>query len=158
MISDQLRRLLIEQVGHELGAHQKYMGISLYFARQSLDRWAGLFRAQALEEAEHAEKITTFLVDNDVDFDLPALKAATTRYRSAADAVKAALQSEQAVTDQFNAMATAAREAGDHRSLQFLQWFIDEQVEEERTMRGLLDLIASGINLFQSQQLLPGSD
>ena len=45
-------------------------------------------------------------------------------------------------------------EAGDHRAHQFLQWFIDEQVEEERTMRALLDLLASGINLFQAQELL----
>jgi len=44
--------------------------------------------------------------------------------------------------------------AADHRSLQFLQWFIDEQVEEERTMRALLDLLASGINLFQAQEAL----
>jgi ferritin len=51
-------------------------------------------------------------------------------------------------------MATAAVEAGDHRGLQFLQWFIEEQVEEERTMRALLDLLASGINLFQAQELL----
>jgi ferritin len=60
------------------------------------------------------------------------------------------------VTGQFDAMATAAVEAGDHRGLQFLQWFVDEQVEEERTMRALLDLLASGINLFQAQDLLAG--
>jgi ferritin len=51
-------------------------------------------------------------------------------------------------------MASAAVEAGDHRGFQFLQWFIDEQVEEERTMRALLDLLESGINLFQAQALL----
>ena len=158
MISEGLRRLLIEQVGHELGAHQKYTGISIYFARQSLHRWAKLFRDQAIEEAGHAERIVTFLVDNEVEFDLPAVKAGSTRYPSAGAAVQAALDSELAVTDQFNVMATAARDAADHRSLQFLQWFIDEQVEEERTMRGLLDLIGSGINLFQAQQLLPESD
>ena len=58
------------------------------------------------------------------------------------------------VTAQFDALAAAATKAGDHRSLQFLQWFIDEQVEEERTMRGLLDLVASGVNLFQAESLL----
>ena len=93
MISEGLRRLLIEQVGHELGAHQKYTGISVYFARQSLDRWAKLFRDQAIEEAGHAERIVTFLVDNEVEFDLPAVKAGSTRYPSAAAAVQAALDS-----------------------------------------------------------------
>ena len=95
-----------------------------------------------------------FLLDNEVEFDLPGLSAATTHYESATDAVQVALASEIKVTGQFNAMATAAAEAGDHRGLQFLQWFIDEQVEEERTMRALLDLLASGINLFQAQELL----
>ena len=156
MISEPLSRLLVEQIGHELGAHQRYLGISIYFQRQSLSRWAKAFRDQAIEEAGHAERVMTFLVDNEVRFELPALKAATTRYRTAKAAVEAALESELKVTAQFEALAGAAREAGDGRGLQFLQWFIDEQVEEERTMRGLVDLIDSGINLFQAEPLLDG--
>lgn len=156
MISEPVARLLVEQLGNELGAHQKYLGISIYFQRQSLARWAKLFRDQSIEEAQHADRIMIFLVDNEVKFELPALKAATTRYRSAKAAIEAALSSEMAVSAQFAAMATAAREADDHRGLQFLQWFIDEQVEEERTMRALLDLVDSGINLFQAEPLLDG--
>ena len=154
MISEPLAKLLVEQIGHELGAHQRYLGISLWFQRQSLNRWAKIFRDQAIEEAGHAEKIMSFLIDNDVRFELPALKAATTRYRTAKAAVETALESEIKVTAQFEAMAGAARDAGDHRGFQFLQWFIDEQVEEERTMRSLLDLVDSGINLFQAEPLL----
>ena len=154
MISEPLAKLLIAQISSELGAHQVYLGISLYFERQSLKRWAGVFRDQSIEEAQHASKIMAFLLDNDVEFDLPGLSSATTHYESAAAAVNTALASEIKVTGQFNAMASAATEAKDHRGLQFLQWFIDEQVEEERTMRSLLDLIASGANLFQAQELL----
>ncbi len=154
MISEPLAKLLVAQMASEFGAHQVYMGISLYFDRQSLDGWAKVFRDQSVEEAGHASKIMAFLIDNEVEFDLPGLPAATTHYKSASDAVGVALASEVKVTGQFNAMATAAAEAGDHRGLQFLQWFIDEQVEEERTMRGLLDLLASGVNLFQAQPLL----
>ena len=154
MISDRVRDLLLAQVGHELNAHQAYFGISLYFEGQSLKKWARLFHAQSVEEAQHATKIITFLVDNEVAFDLPALGPGTSRYASARDAVQAALDSELRVTGQFDALATAARDAADHRSLQFLQWFIEEQVEEERTMRELLDLIDSGINLFAAEQLL----
>jgi ferritin len=154
MISESLAKLLVAQVSSELGAHQTYLGISLYFERQSLRRWAKLFRDQSIEEAEHASKIMAFLLDNEVEFDLPGLPAATTHYKSAAEAVGVALASEVKVTGQFNAMATAATGASDHRGLQFLQWFIDEQVEEERTMRALLDLLASGVNLFAAQELL----
>ena len=154
MISESLSKLLVAQVASEFGAHQTYLGISLYFERQSLHAWAKVFRDQSIEEAQHASKIMAFLLDNDVEFDLPGLPSATTHYKSAADAVGVALASEVKVTGQFNTMATAAVQASDHRGFQFLQWFIDEQVEEERTMGALLDLLASGINLFQAQELL----
>jgi ferritin len=156
MLNDRVRDLLIEQVGHELSAHQAYYGISLYFEGQSLKKWARLFHGQSVEEAQHATTIITFLLDNDVSFDLPAVGAATTRYDSARAAVQAALESEIRFTGQFNALASAAQDAADHRSLQFLQRFIEEQVEEEPTMRELLDLIASGMNLFAAGQLLEG--
>lgn len=113
-----------------------------------------MFRAQAIEEAGHAEKIMAFLIDNEVAFDLPPLRGATTHYESAKTAIEAALASEIRVTGQFDAMAAAARAEDDHRVFQFLQWFIDEQVEEERTARSLLDLVNSGINLFQAEPLL----
>lgn len=158
MISEQLGALLTAQVGHELSAHQAYSGISIYFQRQSLNRWAALFREQALEEAQHAAKIMDFLVDNEVEFDLPAIGTATTQFESATTAVQSALDSETRVAGQFNAMAAAAQASGDHRTAQFLLWFIEEQVEEERKMRGLLDLIGSGINLFQAEPLLEGGD
>ena len=156
MISDRVRDLLIEQIGHELSAHQAYFGISLYFEGQSLKKWARLFHDQSIEEAQHATKIINFLVDNEVTFDLPAIGAGTTQYASARAAVQAALESELRVTSQFNALAGAAQNAADYRSLQFIQWFIEEQVEEERTMRELLDLVDSGINLFAAEQVLGG--
>lgn len=154
MINERVAALLIDQVGSELSAHQTYFGISLYFDRRSLAKWARLFRRQSVEEAEHASKIIGFLIDHDIAFDLPAIGSAATTYASPADSVRAALESELRVTGQFNVLAGAATAASDHRSLQFLQWFIDEQVEEERSMRRLLDLVESGINLFQAEALL----
>lgn len=154
MITDKLKELLIDQVGHELSAHQNYKAISLYFERQSLDKWGKLFRDQALEEAQHAQKIMDFLTDLEVEFDLPALKAASTRFESAAKAVEASLKSEQLNSNQFRTMASVAVEEDDYTAFQFLQWFIDEQVEEEAKMQKLLDLVNSGINLFQAEALL----
>ena len=156
MIADQPQKLLVAQVASELSAHQTYMGISLYFARESLGGWARFFHDQATEEAEHGGKIIAFLVDNDVEFSLPAVGGAPTRYGSAREAVEVAQASERKVTQQFETLANAAREANDNRTLQFLQWFIEEQVEEERTMAALLDLLDSGINLFEAQKHLEG--
>jgi len=154
MLNEELRKLLIAQIGSELAAHQLYLGISLYFQRQSLDRWGKLFSDQSIEEAQHATKIMTFLTDNEVEFDLPALKATSTRFGSASAATKRALESERAVAAQFDRMAAVAIAHGDHRGHQFLQWFIEEQVEEEAKIQHVVDLIDSGINLFQAEALL----
>lgn len=131
-----------------------YLGIAIYFRRESLDGWGNLFHKQAIEEAQHAIKIINFLTDVDAEFDLPGNPGTTTHYASALDACKAALGSEQRVTKEFQAMAVAATEEKDYRVFQFLQWFIEEQVEEEEKMRKLIDLINSGVNLFQAQPLL----
>ena len=60
--------------------------------------------------------------------------------------------SERRVTQAFETLANAAREAKDNRTLEFLHWFIAEQVEEERTVAALIDLVDSGINLYDAEQ------
>lgn len=154
MITPQLSELLVKQIASELTAHMKYMAIATYFKRESLDKWSEVFREQALEEAQHAAKIMNFLLDVDVHFDIPAVPAQSTKFESAAEAVKAAAASENKVSNEFRHMAKVAVENGDWTGFQFLQWFIEEQVEEEAKMAKLLDLVESGINLFQAESLL----
>ena len=154
MLSADLRKLLIAQIGNELAAHSLYLAIAIYFERQSLDGWGKVFREQSIEEAQHAQKIIDFLIDNEVDFDLPALKATSTKFASPAAAAHRALESERAVASQFDRAASIAVAAGDHRGFEFLQWFIAEQVEEETKLQHIVDLIESGINLFQAEALL----
>jgi ferritin len=158
MISDKLRDFLVDQVGHELTAHQDYMGIALYFQRQSLLRWSRFFRDQAIEEAEHATRVMDFLVDNEVEFDVPPLAGASSQFESALAATQAALEWERAVTDRFRDASRLALEEGDHTTHQFLQWFIAEQLEEETKMLHVIDLVSSGINLFQAEPLLDALD
>jgi ferritin len=156
LIDSGLRKLLIAQIGSELSAHQLYLAISIYFDQRSLKRWGSLFRKQAIEEAQHASKIMDFLVDNEIEFDLPALKATSTRFESPLAAARRARKSEKDVAEQFDRMAAVAIAAGDHRGHQFLQWFIEEQVEEEAKLQAIVDLIDSGINLYQAEALLDG--
>ena len=158
MISDKLRDFFIEQVGQELTAHQDYMGISLYFQQQSLLRWSRFFRDQAIEEAQHATRIMDFLVDHEVEFDVPPLAGATSQFESALAAAQAGLEWERAVTERFRAASALAVEEGDHTSHEFLGWFIAEQVEEEAKMLHVIDLVSSGINLFQAETLLEALD
>src|SRR5262245_8993129 len=156
MISKRLADMLTAQIASELSAHMIYQAISIYFRRQSLNGWGKLYFDQSVEEAKHADKIIDFLVDHDVAFELPKLPGAKTEFKTSLDAVRTALANEQKVTGQFQAMAKAALDEADHTSYQFLQWFLEEQVEEERTAQALVDLVASGINLFQAEPLLDG--
>jgi bacterioferritin B len=158
MISDKLREFLIEQVSHELTAHQEYMGIALYFQQQSLLRWARFFRDQSIEEAQHASRIMDFLVDNGIEFDVPPLPGASSRFGSALAAAEAALGWERSVTERFVAASRLALAENDATSHQFLQWFIEEQVEEEAKMGHVIDLLSSGVNLFQAEPLLDALD
>lgn len=154
MITKRLAEMLTAQISSEVRAHQMYMGIAIYFRRQSLDEWGKLFHKQSLEEAQHAKKIIDFLVDVEVEFDLPGNGGSSTHYGSAVEACRAALTSERRVSEEFQAMSVAATEEKDFRVFQFLQWFIEEQVEEESKMQKLIDLVESGVNLFQAQPLL----
>lgn len=156
MISKRLAEMLTAQIASELSAHMIYQAISIYFRRQSLQRWGKLYFDQSVEEAKHADKIMDFLVDQDVAFELPKLPGAKTEFKSALDAARTALSNEQKVSGQFQAMARTALDEGDHTAYQFLQWFLEEQVEEERTAQALVDLVGSGINLFQAEPLLDG--
>ena len=155
MLSDALAQALNKQIESEFSASNHYLAIATFFAKQSLDDWAAFFFRQSDEERMHGMKILTYLIDNDSEVYLPAVAEARVDFKDALEAVLSALKSEQKVTDQFNEMADIASEHKDYRGLQFLQWFINEQVEEEAIMGKLVDLVKSGLNLFQAQQYLP---
>lgn len=155
MIHDSLQDALTRQIGSELGASHHYLAIAAYFGGRSLTEWEAFFLRQSEEERGHALRIVRYLIDNDVAIAIPEIPAMDDGFDDALAAVTSALESERRVSQQFDRMAGLAAEHGDHRTAQFLQWFINEQVEEEATMSALVDLVGSGINLFQAQQYLP---
>jgi ferritin len=154
MISNRLKQMLNEQVGHELSAQHAYLGMAAYFGLRNHDKWASIFHEQALEERVHALKIIQFLVDVGAQEELPALPAATVSCGSALDVVKAALNQEQQVSAQFQAMAKAAIEESDFTAFQFLQWFIEEQVEEEAKMEKFVALLSSEKDEFRAEMIV----
>jgi ferritin len=157
MIHDALVDALNEQISSEFTASNNYLALSAFFALESLDIWADFFKGHSQEEREHGLKILQFLIDNNAEVRVPAVPEARVGYDNALEAVNSALDSERKVSAQFDTLAALANKHKDYRSLQFLQWFILEQVEEEATMDKIVDLIKSGINLFQAQQYLPAS-
>jgi ferritin len=129
---------LNEQIANEFAAHQQYVACAVYYDGEALPQLARFFYRQALEERGHAMMMVQFLLDTGAEVTTPGVDAPNSRFATVAEPIALALDQEQRVSAQINALAATAREAGDYSSEQFMQWFIKEQVEEVATMGGLL--------------------
>ena len=134
------------QIGYEFGASQQYIAVSVYYDAETLPQLARFFYRQALEERDHAMMMVQYLLDADADVVIPGVSAPQTRFDDIVAPVALALQQEKNVSEQINALAATAREAGDFTSEQFTQWFIKEQVEEVATMSDLLRVVERSKN------------
>jgi ferritin len=141
MPADAFVARLNEQIGHEFAAHQQYVACAVYYDSQTLPQLARFFYRQAVEERGHAMMMTQYLLDADAEALIPGVAAPQTTFADIVEPVALALEQEKRVTDQINALAATAREAGDYTSEQFTQWFIKEQVEEVATMSDLLRVV-----------------
>ena len=129
------------QIGHELGAHNQYLALAVYYDAETLPRLASFFYAQALEERQHAMMMVRYLLDADAEARIPAVAGPQTRFADVVEPVALALEQEKRVTGQINELAALARRDSDLSSEQFMQWFIKEQVEEVAAMSDLLRVV-----------------
>jgi ferritin len=129
---------LNEQIANEFAAHQQYVACAVYYDSEALPQLAGFFYRQALEERGHAMMMVQFLLDTDGEVTVPGVAAPQARFKDVVAPIALALEQERRVSEQINALAATAREAGDFTSEQFVQWFIREQTEEVATMSTLL--------------------
>ena len=141
MISKELAKAFNEQIGHEFGASMQYVSIGAHFSRRQLTLLAKLFFAQADEERQHAMKFVRYLLDTKGDLRIPAVAAPKPSFDSSEEAVAAALAWEQDVTKQITALMDLAGKQNDYLAQSFLQWFIDEQLEEVVKMDRLLSVV-----------------
>jgi ferritin len=141
MISVKLAKAFNEQIGHEFGASMQYVSIAAHFQRMQLTLLAKLFFEQAEEERQHAMKFVKYMLDTKGELRIPAIPAAASSFSSADAAVQAALTWEQDVTRQITGLMDLAVKENDYLAQSFLQWFIDEQLEEVVKMDRLLSVI-----------------
>jgi bacterioferritin B len=141
LISRELASAFNDQIGHEFGASMQYVSIAAHFQQRNLQLLAKLFFKQADEEKEHAMKFVKYLLDTKAELKIPAIPAPTPTFASAEAAVAAALKWEQDVTRQITALMDLAIKQEDYLAQSFLQWFIDEQLEEVVKMDRLLSVI-----------------
>jgi bacterioferritin B len=141
LISKPLAQAFNEQIGHEFGASMQYVSIAAHFQERQLTLLAKLFLAQAEEERTHAMKFVQYILDTKGQLRIPSIPSPTPTFGSAEAAVEAALNWEKDVTRQITALMDTAVKENDYLAQSFLQWFIDEQLEEVVKMDRLLSVI-----------------
>ena len=141
LISRELAAAINEQIGHEFGASMQYLSIAAHFQSRQLMLLTRLFIKQAEEEREHAMKFVNYLMETKGGLQIPPIPAPVPTFASAADAVEAALKWEEQVTKQITNLMDIAVAQNDYIGQSFLQWFIDEQLEEVVKMDRLLTII-----------------
>lgn len=126
-----VRTLINDQIAHEFHAAYQYLAIAAHFEAQSYEGFARWMRLQAKEETGHAMRLFEYMVERGERIDLNQIDRPGHDFGSPVEAFRAALEHERKVTGQINAIYEAAVEAGDYPTQIMLQWFIEEQVEEE---------------------------
>ncbi|WP_407319179.1 ferritin [Isoptericola halotolerans] len=142
-------QLMGEQVGHEMAAHQQYVAIAVWFDGHDLPRMAAHFYRQALEERNHAMMIVQYHLDRSLPASIPGTPDVTNEFADVIEPLQLALDQEEQVTRQIEAIFRAARDEGDVLGEQFMLWFLEEQVEEVASANTLLTVARrAGDNLF----------
>ncbi len=149
LISERMAKALSEQLINEYWAAIQYTMISSYFSREALPQLAALFRVQVAEELTHAQKIVDYVTETGGVVAVPAIPQGQADFDSIEAAVELARDAELRVAGAFDDLMDLAIEERDHLARGFLQWFVDEQLEEVSTMDDLLKVIRrAGDNLL----------
>ena len=133
MISKNMEEALNEQVNAELYSSYLYLSMESFFKSQNLNGFANWMRIQTQEEIMHSMKIYDFINERGGRVLLKAIEGPPTEWDSSLAVFKAIYEHEQKVTGMVNNLVDLAIKEKDHATNSFLQWFDNEQVEEEST-------------------------
>lgn len=140
-MNDKIFKALNEQIKHEFYSSYLYLAIASYFDNIPLDGMYKWFKKQAEEEHEHGMKIYHYINDRNMQVDLQAIDKPPAKFKSVEQIFEMALAHEKKVTHWINEIYEMALKEKDHATAVFLQWFITEQVEEEKNAQDNLDQI-----------------
>ena len=140
IISKELNDAINAQIGREFGASHQYINIATWYDGEGLKKLAELFYKQADEEHEHAMKFIEYIVDTGGTVSIPSVAAPKSTFATAEETVQLSLDWEIEVTHQINQLYALAVSQKDYASQNFLDWFVEEQVEEINSMENLLKI------------------
>lgn len=130
--------LLNEQINKELYSAYLYLDMANFYDAKGLDGFANWYEIQAKEEQDHAMLMYRYLHNNGENVTLEAVAKPDKEFKTLMDPLTAAHAHEQYVTSLINAIYAAAQEVHDYRTVQFLDWFVKEQGEEEKNSSDMI--------------------
>jgi ferritin len=137
-MKENLLAALNHQINMEMSAYMTYMSMAAYFESEALPGLSAWMRHHAEEEMSHAMKIYDYIHRRRGRVTLMALSAPSTTWDNPTVAFEDALHHEQLVTASINKLLDLSHQERDHATSSFLQWFVDEQVEEEEVVDAAL--------------------
>jgi ferritin len=158
MLNKKIEAAFNGQMNAEMYSAYLYLSMSAYFESTGMAGFANWMRVQAQEEMVHAMKFFDHVNGRGGRVTLKAIEGPQTEWKSAVAAFEHVYEHEQKVTSLINGLVNLAIEEKDHASRSFLQWFVDEQVEEEDSASTVLDRLKligdSGNGLFMMDREL----
>jgi len=139
MLNPKIEEAFNRQINAELHSAYLYMSMAAYFESQTLAGMATWMRVQAQEELGHAVKFFDFINERDGRVILTQIEGPETEWESALDAFQGAYAHECKITGLINGLVDLSIRESDHAANVFLQWFVNEQVEEEATAKAIVD-------------------
>ena len=139
-ISKKLNDAINAQIGHEFEATLQYLSMAAYFEDEGYKNLAKRMYEQAEEEHAHGMKFFKFVLERGGKVEIPTLPGPKAVFTSALEVFKAALAWEKVVTKNIYNLVEIAIADKDYATQQFLNWFTNEQIEEEANMEGYIKL------------------
>jgi len=138
MLSEKLYKQINSQVNFEFFSAYLYLSMAAYAESIDLSGFANFFRVQAQEEQFHAMRFYDYIFQKDGIVELEAIAKPDMRFENMVDVFQKSYEHEKLVTSRIYNIADIATEEKDHSTVSLLNWFIDEQVEEENNFKSLL--------------------
>ena len=139
MLSQKLEAAFNEQINKEFYSSYLYLSMSAYFEAKALPGFASWMQAQAKEEWEHGMKLFNYVYERGGKVVLQGIDTPPSSFGKPTEVMEAVLAHEQSVTAAINALYDLAKAEKDAAAEIYLQWFVTEQVEEEKTATDLVD-------------------
>ncbi len=138
MIKEKIEEAINDQINAELYSAYLYLSIAADFGDKNLEGFANWMRIQAQEEVEHAIRLYDYLEERGGRVKLKAIDKPKTEWESPHKAFKDAYEHEQYITGRINDLVDLAEKEKDKATVKMLQWFVEEQVEEENSVNKIV--------------------